>query len=70
MEEDKINDIFERVVSKSQNKYDLLDIKIEDPDKLKDTYNLEMSIKLTRRNRVKYDLRDVFTVVNPYQDPN
>ena len=70
MEEDKINDIFERVVSKSQNKYDLLDIKIEDPDKLKDTYNLEMSIKLTRKNRVKYDLHDVFTVVNPYQDPN
>ena len=37
MTADKLNDIFECAVSKSQNKYDLLDINIDDPNKLKDT---------------------------------
>ena len=47
-----------------------MDLKIDDPDKLKETYNLEMAIELTRSNRVKYDLHDVFTVVEPHKDPN
>ena len=37
---DKLNDMFERTVSKPQNKYNLLDIRIDNPDKLKDTYNI------------------------------
>ena len=47
-----------------------MDLKIDDPDKLKETYNFEMAIELTRSNRVKYDLHDVFTVVKPHKDPN
>ena len=67
---DKLNDIFKRAVSKSQNKYDLLDININDPDKLKDTYNSEMGIKSTCSNNIKYDMHDVFTVTKPHQYPN
>ena len=45
MEAENFNDLFDLAVSKSQNKYDILDLNIDDPDKLKDTYNLELAIK-------------------------
>ena len=66
MAEDKLNDIFERAVSKSQNKYDLLGLKIDNTKKLKGNYNLEMVIKSTRRNTFKYDLHNVFTFFKPH----
>ena len=44
MSDDKLNDIFVQSVSKSQNKSDVLDININNPDKLKDTSNLKMSL--------------------------
>ena len=56
MSKDNLNDIFDRAVSKSQNKYDLLDININDTNKLKDVYNLETAIKLTFSNHLQYDL--------------
>ena len=40
MASDKLNEIFERAVSKSENNQDLLDKKIDDTDKVNDTYNL------------------------------
>ena len=64
---DNINYMFDREMSKSQNKYDLLDIKIDGPDKLKATYNLEISIESTQINNVKYDLHNVFMVVKPHK---
>ena len=66
---DKLNDLFEKAVAKSQTKYDLLDLKLDDPDKLEDTYNLEMAVDATRAHHVKYDMSDVFTIVVPDMDP-
>ena len=45
-------------------------LKIDNPDKLKETYNLEMEIESTHSNHVKYDLHDVFTVVRMHKDTN
>ena len=42
MAEDKLNDLLNCAVSKSQNKYHILDLKINDPDKLRETYNLKI----------------------------
>ena len=70
IESDKLNNLFAPEVSKTYNKYDLLDLNIENNNKLKDTYNLEMDIESKCRNHVKYDLHDGFMVVKPHQDPN
>ena len=67
MEANNINDLFEHAVSKSQKKYDLLYLNTYDPDKLKDTYNLEMAMKPAHSNHVKYDLHNMFMVVKPHQ---
>jgi hypothetical protein len=69
MSAEKLNDLFERAAGKSQNKYDVMDLKIDDPDKLEDTYDLEMSISRTRAHHIKYDMHDVFTIVKPNADP-
>ena len=69
MAAEKLNKLFERAVSKSQSKYDILDLKLDDPDKLEDTYDLEMAINRTRAHHLKYDLHDVFTIVKPDPDP-
>jgi hypothetical protein len=48
MATEKLYELFEWVVVKSQNKYDLLDIKIDNSNKLKETYNfLERAISAT-----------------------
>ena len=70
MASDNLNEIFERAVSRSHNAYELLDINIIDADKLKDTCNLEITIKSTHSNHVKYDMHNVFTVFNLHQYPN
>ena len=67
---ENLNYLFNCSVSKSKNKYYLLDLNIGNTNKLKDGYNLEMAIKSTLRNHVKYDLRNVFTIVKPHQYPN
>ena len=46
-----------------------MDLKIEDPDKLEDTYDLEMSLNKTRAHFEKYDMLDVFTIVKQANDP-
>jgi hypothetical protein len=45
---EKPYELFDRVVIKSQNKYDFLDIKIDNSNKLEETYNfLERAISAT-----------------------
>ena len=39
----KLNNWFEQAVSKSHNKYDILDLKIDNPNKFKNSYNLKMA---------------------------
>ena len=70
MTAENINDLFEHEMSKLHNKYDLLDIKIDDTNKFRDTYNFEMPIEYTRINNIKYEPHDVFMVVKLHQDPN
>jgi hypothetical protein len=63
MSTEKLNELFDRAVKRTQTKYTALDVKITDPDKLEDTYDLESAIEKTYLHHVKYDLHDVFTVV-------
>ena len=70
MPAEKLNELFERAVAKSQVKYELLNLQIDDPDKLKDTYDLEMAISRMQSHHLKYDMHDVFTVVKPDVDPS
>jgi hypothetical protein len=41
----------------------MMNLKIDDPDKLDDTYNLSSAIDKMKENQIKYDLHDVFKVV-------
>ena len=70
MSDNKINNLFDQDVSKPRNKYELLDLKIDNTNKIKEIENLETTIELTHINHVKYDLHDVFTVVKLHQNPN
>ncbi len=68
MPKEKLNDILERAVAKSQEKYTMLDLKIDNLDKLEETYDLEMNVSRTRTHHHKYDMHDVFTIVKPDPD--
>ena len=41
LDPDKLNDLFNKAVAKSQLKYDFIDLKVNDPELLEDTYNLK-----------------------------
>jgi hypothetical protein len=58
-------ELFERASAKKlQSKFTMMNLKIDDPDKLDDTYNLSSAIDKMKENHVKYDLHDhVFKVV-------
>lgn len=62
---DKLNDLFVKAVSTNQKKYNFIDLKIDDPELLEDTYNLEMAIDKTKSNHSRFDMHDVFTIVDP-----
>jgi hypothetical protein len=65
-------ELFERATAKKlQPKFTMMNLKIDDPDKLDDTYNLSSAIDKMKENHIKFDLHDVFKVVlidpkNPY----
>jgi hypothetical protein len=64
-------DLFEPATAKKlQTKFTMMNLKLDDPDKLDDTYNLASAIDQMKENHLKYDLHDVFTVliINP-DDP-
>jgi hypothetical protein len=69
MSPEKLNELFERAISKSlPTIYTATDLKLDDPDKLAETYDLEKIIARTCTHHVKYDMHDVFTVVKPNTD--
>ena len=70
MTADKLDDLFDHAVSKLQNNYDLLDLNIDNTNILKDTYNSEITIRLTHNNNENYDQHDLFIFVKLHQDPN
>ena len=62
--DDKCNDLFARAIyQQKQKKYELLNLTIEDPSKLSETYDFGMNVLTAKANFVKYDMHDVFTVV-------
>ena len=70
LSDDKRNDLFHKATNQVQKRYDVLNITIEDPMKLSETYDLGMSIATTKENFIKYDMHDVFTVVEtPKEEP-
>ena len=69
LDTNKLNELFMKAVATQQKKYDFIDLKINDPDMLKDTYNLEMAIETTRINNSRFDMHDVFMIVEPDNDP-
>ena len=57
MSPEKLNELFERAISKSlPTIYTAMDLKLDDPDKLAETYDLEMIIARTCTHHVKYDM--------------
>ena len=62
---DKLTDLFIKAVAESQKKYDFINLEIEDPEMLTDTYNLEMAIDKTKSNHTRFDMHDVFTIIDP-----
>ena len=66
LDTNKLNDPFVKAVSTSLTKYDFINIKLNDPNVLKDTYNLGMAIAKTRVNHSKFDMHNVFLIVNPW----
>ena len=69
LDPDKLNDLFNKAVAESQRKYDFIDQKVNDPELPEDTYNIEMLIETTRVNHTRFDMHDVFTIVEPDTDP-
>lgn len=63
MERKELAKLFKDACEVSQTKYHLLDMKIEDPAKLRETYDLAMMIKDTRSHHATFDMTDVFTVL-------
>ena len=61
----KLNDLFMKAVRTSQKKYNFININLDDPDILEDTYNLGMAISRTQVNHSRFDMHDVFSVVDP-----
>ena len=66
--DDKRNDLFYWAIYQKQKKYELLNLAIEDPTKLAETYYLGMNVLTTKANFVKYDMHDVFTIADKTED--
>jgi hypothetical protein len=64
MDDKEKTDLFERATAKkAQTKFTMINLKLDNPDKLDDTYNLASAIDQMKENHLKYDLHDVFTVL-------
>ena len=69
LDTNKLKELLMKAVATQQKKYDFIDLKINDSDMLNDTYNLEMAIEPTRVNNSRFDMHDVFMIVEPDADP-
>ena len=65
LDTNKLNDLFVKAVSTAQPKYDFININLNDPNVLIDTYNLGMAVAKTRVNHNRYDMHDVFSIIDP-----
>jgi len=69
LDTNKLNELFMKAVATQQKKYDFIDLQINDPDMVKDAYNLEMAIETTRINNSRFYIHNVFMIVEPSDDP-
>ena len=68
LSEDKRNDLFDKATKNVLTKFDLMTLSIKDEDKLDDTYNMHILISKMKAHMIKYDMHDVFTIVNVKAD--
>ena len=61
----KLNNLFIEAVTISQKKCNFINIKLDDPDILEDMYNLAMAITNTKANHSRFNMHDVFAIVDP-----
>ena len=66
---DKLNDLFEKATYRAHDKFKSLNYRLDDPDKLEDTSNLQSQIEAMQTHHKNYDLHDVFKIVK-YDDAN
>jgi mevalonate kinase len=57
------NALLEKATQTQQHKFDLMRLSVTDPEKLTDTYNLQMLIQKMKQNHLRFDLADVFNIV-------
>jgi hypothetical protein len=69
LSEDKRNDLFDKATKARTTKFDLLTLTLSEEDKLDDTYNIGIQIAQLRNHFIKFDMDDVFTVVEPRINP-
>jgi hypothetical protein len=60
---DKLAELFVKATRVQYTKYDLISLRIDDQDKLDDTYNLEKNIDRTLQAMGNYDYDNVFNIV-------
>jgi hypothetical protein len=66
--EDKRNDLYEKATKNVLTKFDLMSLSIKDEDKLDDTYNMHILIAKMKAHLIKYDMHDVFQVLDVKED--
>ena len=57
--------LLEHVQAKQQIKYHSINVSVNDPEKMSNTYTLSTLLAENRRNLAKYDLLDVYNIVKP-----
>jgi hypothetical protein len=68
LSEDKRNDLFEKATKNVLTKFDLMSMSLKDEDKLGETYNIHILLAKMKAHLVKYDMHDVFTILDVGDD--
>ena len=68
LSEDKRNDLFEKATKNVLTKFDLMSMSLKDEDKLGETYNIHILLAKMKAHMVKYDMHDVFTILDVEDD--
>ncbi len=68
LSEDKRNDLFEKATKNVLTKFDLMSMSLKDEDKLGETYNIHILLAKMKAHMVKFDMHDVFTVLDVEDD--
>ncbi len=68
LSEDKRNDLFEKATKNVLTKFDLMSMSLKDEDKLGETYNIHILLAKMKAHMVKYDMHDVFTILDVDDD--